>query len=84
MVLTVEPLTALDAPGGGAGETRTTISFLGSGEGAHDGVLRRGQPETVARWVGSGLHAGRVIFVVQGPVRPPGAPVLLRLLLTAP
>jgi hypothetical protein len=84
VVLTVEPLSPLVVPGGGAAETTTTISFLGSGEGVQDGVLRDGRPETVARWVGSGLHAGRVTFVVRGPVGPQGASVPLRFLLASP
>jgi len=84
VVLTVEPLTSIDALGGGAADAPTTIGFQGSGIGAQDGVLREGRPETVARWAGSGLHTGRVTFVVRGPLTPQGASVPLRFLLTAP
>ena len=84
VVLTVEPLTTIDALGGGAADGLTTISFQGSGVGAKDGVLRDRRPQTVARWVGSGLHTGRVTFVVRGPLTPQGATVPLRFLLTAP
>jgi hypothetical protein len=84
VVLTVEPLTPIDALGGGAADAPTTIGFQGSGTGAQDGVLRDGHPETVARWVGSGLHSGSMTFVVRGPLVPQGASVPLRFLLTAP
>jgi len=84
VVLTVEPLTPIDAIGGGAADVPTTIGFQGIGIGAQDGVLRDGRPETVARWVGSGLHAGRVTFVVRGALTPQGATLPLRFLIAAP
>jgi len=83
VLLTVEPLSSVQGLGGGPG-TLTAISFVGSGVGVQDGVLRDGRPETVARWVGSGLHTGRVTFVVSGPLPPQGASVPLRFLLTSP
>jgi hypothetical protein len=83
VLLTVEPLVPIDALAGSAAAP-TTIGFQGSGIGVKDGVLRVGQPETVARWVGSGLHTGRVTFVMRGPGAPHGASVPLRFLLAAP
>jgi hypothetical protein len=84
VVLTVEPMSTLDALGNGAAGPQPAVGFLGSGERARNGVLRAGQPAEVARWVGSGLHAGRVTFVVRGSVRPQGASVPLRFLLALP
>jgi hypothetical protein len=84
VVLTVEPLTPIGAIGGGAADAPTTVGFQGIGIGAQDGVLRDGRQETVARWVGSGLHVGRVTFVVKGPLTPQGATVPLRFLIAAP
>lgn len=84
VVLTVEPMSTLDAFGSGAAGPPPAVSFLGSGDGAQNGVLRAGQPEAAARWVGSGLHAGRVTFVVRGSVGPQGASVPLRFLLAVP
>jgi hypothetical protein len=84
VVLTVEPLAPIDALGGGAAGALTTVAFQGSGVGVQDGVLRSGQPETVARWVGSGLRTGRVTFVLRGPLTPEGAAVPLRFVLAAP
>ena len=84
VVLTVEPLSPLDALRSGATGRPPAVSFLGSGEGAQNGVLRTGQPQAVARWVGSGMHVGRVTFVVQGSPGPQGASVPLRFLLAVP
>lgn len=83
VVLTVEPLGTLQASAG-SGDTATTISFLGRGAGVQDGVLRQGIPQTVARWVGSGVHRGSLTFVASGPLPQRGASVPLRFLLTAP
>ncbi|MCX6552692.1 MAG: hypothetical protein NTY02_17095, partial [Acidobacteria bacterium] len=80
----VEPLASMDTLCGGASGTDTAVEFQGSGEGAQSGMLREARPEAAARWVGSGLHTGRLIFTVRGPVAPQGATLPLRFLLTAP
>ena len=72
MILTVEPLAPIASLSGGAGDTATTIAFEGSGDGAQSGALSDARPETVARWVGSGLRTGRLTFTVRGPVSPQG------------
>ena len=84
VILTVEPLEPIASLAGGAGESPTTIAFEGSGEGAQSGALNDARPETVARWVGSGLRTGRLTFTVHGPVSPQGATLPLRFVLTAP
>lgn len=84
VVLTVEPLAPLPSLGGGPSGAPAVISFTGSGAGAQDGVLRDGQPETAARWAGSGLHTGRLTFVATGSIASQGVSVPLRFLLTAP
>ena len=84
VVLTVEPLSSIQSLAGGAAGASTTISFVGSGAGVQDGALRDGRPETVARWIGSGLHTGRVTFVVSGALPPRDTVVPLRFLLTSP
>jgi hypothetical protein len=84
VLLTVEPLVAIASLSGGAGDTATTIAFEGSGDGAQSGRLSDARPETVARWVGSGLRMGRLTFTVRGPVSPHGATLPLRFVLTAP
>lgn len=59
VVLTVEPLNALD----GSGETRDAeLSFVGEGPGMLAGSLTASRSTVVGRWQGSGLREGRVIF----------------------
>jgi hypothetical protein len=84
VILTVEPLASIASLSGGASGTETTIGFEGSGDGAQTGALSDAHPETVARWVGSGLRTGRLIFTVRGPVSPQGGTLPLRFLLAAP
>lgn len=84
VLLTVEPLTPIGALSGGPSETGTSVEFLGTGDGARSGVLSDGAPEAAARWVGSGLHSGRLTFTVRGLAARQGATIPLRFLLTAP
>jgi hypothetical protein len=84
VLMTVEPLAPIASLAGGAGDTATTIAFEGSGDGAQSGALSDAHPETVARWVGSGLRTGRLTFTLRGPVSPHGATLPLRFLLAAP
>lgn len=84
VLLTVEPLAPIASLAGGAGDSATTIAFLGDGDGAQSGSLSDAHPETAARWVGSGVRTGRLTFTVRGPVSPQGATLPLRFLLTAP
>jgi len=84
VMLTVEPLAPIASLAGGAGDSSTTIAFMGDGEGAQSGSLSDAHPETAARWVGSGVRTGRLTFTVRGPVSPLGGTLPLRFLLTAP
>ncbi len=85
VVLTMEPLFPLDRlNGGGAADGVTSISFEATGEGAQAGMLRDHEPQTVGRWVGSGVRTGRITFAVRGPIDPRGVTVPLRFVLTSP
>jgi hypothetical protein len=84
VLLTVEPLGSIGALSGGPSESGTSVEFLGTGDGALSGVLNDGSPEAAARWVGSGVHTGRLTFTVRGLAARQGAAIPLRFLLTAP
>ena len=84
VLLTVEPLGLNGAPPGGPSETGLSIEFQGTGDGAQSGVLNPGNPEAAARWVGSGVHTGRLDFTVRGLAAREGATIPLRFLLAAP
>ena len=84
VLLTVEPLTPIGAISGGPSETGTSVEFLGTGDGARSGVLSDDVPEAAARWVGGGVHTGRLTFTVRGLAARQGATIPLRFLLTAP
>ena len=84
VLLTVEPVAPVGVLSGGPSETGTSVEFQGTGDGARSGVLREGSPEPAARWVGSGLHTGRLTFTVRGLAARQGATIPLRFLLTAP
>ena len=75
VVLSVERLG--DRPAGAE-----SVRFTGQGEGTSDGVLAA-QPAVVARWTGSGLRRGRMVFAM--PARDAGtAAACLRFVLTVP
>jgi hypothetical protein len=84
VLLTVEPLECTGSPSGGPSETGTSVEFQGTGDGARSGVLNTGSPEAAARWVGSGVHTGRLAFTVRGLAARQGATIPLRFLLAAP
>ena len=82
VVLTVEPLAAVDGPGGAA-DVETSLTFAGEGNGALSGALTGDRPAVAGRWQGSGSRTGRLIFTLRGAV--PGRYVLpVRFLLTTP
>lgn len=63
LVLSVEPLRAIDGPGG-AGDVESSLSFAGEGPGLLAGSLA-GTTAVVGRWHGSGLREGRVVFTLR-------------------
>ncbi len=64
VVLTVEPTTAPDGPGGAA-DVETTVSFAGDDTGIQTGVLDTTRASVAARWSGGGQRRGRLIFTLH-------------------
>ena len=63
VVLSVEPLRAIDGPGGAA-DVESSLSFSGEGPGVLAGSLTR-DTTVVGRWQGSGLREGRLVFTLR-------------------
>jgi hypothetical protein len=63
VVLSVEPLRALDGPGGAA-DVDSSLAFAGDGPGLLAGALT-GDTAVVGRWHSSGLREGRVVFTLR-------------------
>jgi hypothetical protein len=61
VVLTVEPLQAVDGPGGAA-DADVAVEFVGDGAGTGAGTLRTSAPAVAGRWTGSGRRIGRLRF----------------------
>lgn len=64
VVLSVEPMRAIDGPGGAA-DVESDLSFAGEGQGLLAGPVAAAQSTVVGRWQGSGLREGRVIFTLR-------------------
>ena len=64
VVLTVEPMRAIDGPGGAA-DVETALTFTGQGDGTLSGTLDPIAPTVAGRWHGSGLRTGRVTFALR-------------------
>ena len=80
-LLVVEPLTAVQGPGGAA-DVEVLLRFDGVGSGITTGELGVARAPA-ARWTGSGLHTGRLVFRLTSRV--PGAYSLpVRFVLSAP
>ena len=63
VVLSVEPLRAVEGPGGAA-DVESSVSFAGSGPGLLAGALT-GDTAIVGQWHRSGLREGRVVFTLR-------------------
>jgi hypothetical protein len=82
VILTVEPQTWVDGPGGAA-DVETEVSFTGEGAGALSGRLAPATPVMAGRWTGSGKRSGRLSFNLRAGAE--GAYALpVRLVLSAP
>ena len=64
IVLSVEPLHAIEGPGGAA-DVDTDLSFTGEGLGLLAGSVVAARSTIVGRWQGSGLRQGRVVFSLR-------------------
>lgn len=82
VVLSVEPLRALDGPGGAA-DVETALSFAGIGPGLLAGTMPSGDAAVVGRWTGSGRRDGRVVFTLRAAA-PGNYSVPVRFVLSAP
>ncbi len=81
VVLTVEPVRAVEGPGGAA-DVEASVEFAGEGEGTLAGQIAPA-PVVAGRWTGSGRHAGRLRFSLRAGA--PGAYTLpVRFVLSAP
>jgi hypothetical protein len=81
IVLTVEPLRAVEGPGGAA-DVETAVTFAGEGEGTLAGSLSTGAADA-AKWRDSGTHTGRLVFTLHASA--PGVySVPVRLVLSTP
>ena len=82
VLLTVEPVRGMEGPGGAA-DADADLSFAGEGDGMQAGPVALSQSTTVARWQGSGLRAGRIVFTLRANA--PGHYTLpVRVVLSAP
>lgn len=64
VVLTIEPLRAIDGPGGAA-DVETAVTFSGDGGGTLAGTLASATSAIAGRWRGSGVWAGRLVFALR-------------------
>lgn len=68
VLLSVEPLRAMGGPGGAA-DVESAVSFEGVGQGTVRGAMRSHAPSVAARWNGSGLRSGRLVFTMRAGAR---------------
>jgi hypothetical protein len=67
VLLTVEPLRAIEGPGG-AGDVEAGITFSGIGVGTLQGSLQNATTAIAGRWNGSGLRTGPLTFALRASV----------------
>jgi hypothetical protein len=64
LVLSVEPLSGLEGPGGAA-DVDAAVTFEGEGDGTAHGALVNTRPSVAGRWQGSGRRTGRLLFTLH-------------------
>jgi hypothetical protein len=64
VILTVEPLHAINGPGGAA-DVDASVSVGGEGTGLIGGTLALNGPTLAGRWHGAGLREGRLVFTLH-------------------
>jgi hypothetical protein len=67
VVLTVEPVNAIEGPGGAA-DVDTVLRFSGEGDATLAGPVHPAAPTVTGRWQGSGLRTGRIWFALRSAV----------------
>jgi len=81
VVLAIEPLRTIGGPGGPV-DVEPPVTFSGEGEGTLAGSIVSDAITPAARWSGSGLRSGRILFTLRGA---PGIYTLaVRFVLSAP
>ena len=82
IVLSVEPLHAIEGPGGAA-DVESSITVAGQGEGLVSGHVHPVRTTVVGRWNGSGRRTGRLVFTLRAQA--PGTYSMpVRFVLSAP
>ena len=61
---------AADRFSGGAADLESDVSFSGDSDGTIGGVVSPGGVQVAARWAGSGVRRGRLVFTLRGSVQP--------------
>jgi hypothetical protein len=64
VLLSIEQLRNVEGPGG-ASDLESSVTFVGLGLGTLDGALGVARPAVAARWSGSGLRQGRLLFALR-------------------
>ncbi len=82
VVLTVEPVRAIEGPGGAA-DVEASVAFAGEGAGTLAGQIAPSSAAAAGRWTGSGRRTGRLRFSLRAGAA--GAYTLpVRFVLSAP
>jgi hypothetical protein len=82
VLLSVEQVRGVLGPGGAA-DVESALTFAGQGNGTVSGTLGVVAPTVAARWTGSGLRDGRLVFALRASA--PGRYVVpVRFVLSAP
>jgi hypothetical protein len=64
VVLTIEPMRAIEGPGGAA-DVEASLSVSGEGQGLVAATVNPTSGTVIGRWQGSGLRAGRLVFALR-------------------
>ena len=64
VVLSVEPETGVEGPGGAA-DVESSMTFTGEGDASLTGEVRPTGASIAGRWTGSGLRTGRLVFALR-------------------
>ena len=64
VILSVEPLRAVEGPGGAA-DVESSVRFAGEGAGTLGGDLSVAGSSLAGRWLGSGMRTGRIVFSLR-------------------
>ena len=82
VLLSVEQMRGADGPGG-ASDIESALTFAGEGNGTVGGAVSALAPTVAARWTGSGVRDGRLVFALRAGASGRYA-VPLRFVLSAP